>query len=134
MIRILHTPFLLAICLFGCFGCNNGSYRELSDFGGYRSRNGTLEAKSDIQKGTPSIKAYGLPHPATEQYIVLLKKKLNIEYDSIAGCSVDSFLVKYADSYNKVIFEYAAKRYGPSAIDDVWKQAFREYEIKHKNG
>lgn len=107
-------------------GCSLGS-QSSPDFG-YQSRNGAAEAKEDIKKGELALKVYGLPDPATEKYAELLKSRMNVNYQPIALCEVDLPLIKYANRYNAVVSKVIAKKYGPTALDDLWNEARREYE------
>jgi hypothetical protein len=112
-------------------GCSRGGQDGTVDLYGLKGRNGAAEARRDLAKGTPSYKAFGLPHPATGQYAVLLKKRMNITYDPIAGCEVDEYLLEYAKRYNTVILKYVDKKYGPKAMDRLWEEALKEYEAKN---
>lgn len=122
-------PFLLFSLLL-CLGCSHSEGNPPPDILGYGARNGAKEAKKDIEEGHPALKAFGLPHPATPIYARLLKEKLNLTYQMIAGCVVDSHLTKYAEAYNTVVADYIVGKYGKSAMADIWKQAQREYEAK----
>jgi len=126
--------YLTALVLLGLVaawtGCSSGAHFE-SDFYELKGRNGAAEARRDLAKGTPSYKAYGLPHSATAQYAALLKKRMNIIYEPIAGCVVDDHLLKYAEDYNAVITAYVEKKYGPKAMDHLWEEALKEYEAKN---
>jgi len=122
---------IVLTCFLLLGGCSQGGSSALPDIGGYGSRNGAKEAKQDIRRDAPSLKAYGLPHHATERYAKLLKERLGVEFDPIAGCSVTANLIKYANSYNSVTQEYIAKRFGPHALEELWKQAVEEEESSH---
>lgn len=125
------TVWVMLLSALILAGCSEGNSIR-PDFFGLKGRDGAAEARRDIAKGTPFYKAYGLPHPATTQYAVLLKKRMNITYETLAGCMVDEYLLKYADRYNTVIVEYAAKKYGANAMGELWNEAVKEYEATEK--
>lgn len=55
----------------------------------YRRRDGHKEAKGDIARGTPKLKAYGLPSADASEWREVLKERLGIEVERITGCVVN---------------------------------------------
>lgn len=129
MKQILQVVVLFTLLLAA--GCSAQSTNSAT-IGDNSHRNGAAEAKKDITEGHLYLKAYGLPHPATEQYAVLLRKDLNITYQQVGGCMVDQSLTKYANDYNEVILAYIAKKHGPNAIMDIWNKAKAQYDAQVK--
>ena len=96
-----------------------GPYGEPS----YKGRDGAAEARKDITDGCPKLKVYGLLTGSTDFYAGLLASKLGIHQQTIAGCVVTSDLTKYADAYNKVITEYAEKKFGKGIFEKLMTEA-----------
>jgi hypothetical protein len=125
MIAKLGVLILTGFLLLG--GCSQGGFSAKPDVDGYRGRNGAREARQDIQKGTLSLKTYGLP-PDTNRYAQLLHQRLGVQLDAIADCTVTKDLLKYAKNYNTVVEAYIAKKYGPHALSDISEEVAREAE------
>lgn len=121
------TSLVTLLLFLGCTAQTNSAA-----VGDHSHRNGKADAQKDIEAGHLYLKAYGLPHPATEQYAALLQKDLNVTYQQVGGCMVDQTLTKYANDYNEVILAYIAKKHGPNAIMDIWNKAKDEYDAKVK--
>ncbi len=129
MKKILPTSFVgLFLLSVGCTAQPTNS----TITGDNSHRNGKADANKNIAAGHLYLKAYGLPHPATEQYAALLQKDLHITYQQVGGCMVDQALAKYVAEYNKVVLDYIAKKHGPNAITDIWNKAKDEYDAKVK--
>jgi hypothetical protein len=69
------------------------SQGNISAASGYAGRDGAAEAKQDIVNGHPKLKAFGLPAPWIHEYAKLLKERLSIEQERIAGCVVNQDLL-----------------------------------------
>jgi hypothetical protein len=120
------TSHVLVIIL-AVITCSVGYCGSPSDLNEYGHRNGKREALNDIRNNDISIKAFGLPHPATAIYAEILKEKIDVRYDAIAGCAVDQALVEYANSYNSVVDHYLQDRYGKDILQTLWKEAEQRY-------
>jgi hypothetical protein len=90
---------------------------------GYAERDGAAEAKQDIATGHPKLKTLGLPAPWINEYAKLLKERLGIELERIAGCVVNQDLLTYSRAYNSVIQEGAEKKYGRNIFDQLRQEA-----------
>ena len=90
----------------------------------YKGRDGAAEAKEDISRGSPKLKAFGLLTPSSRFYSMLLSSRLGIQQETIAGCVVTEDLTKYANAYNTVIEKWAKKKFG----DDIFEQLMTEAE------
>ena len=132
-----HVLAIILALIISSVGCSSSGYcgspLDLSEYG---HRNGKREALNDIRNNDISIKAFGLPHPATAIYAEILKEKINVRYHAIAGCVVDQALVDYANSYNSVVDHYLQERYGKDILQTLWNEAERRYhaaEAKKKS-
>jgi hypothetical protein len=93
----------------------------------YEGRDGRTEALSDIKAGTPKLKTYGLPSPVCEKYAEILKERIGVKFQPIAGCCVDEHLVKYAQSYNETTTAHLELKHGKGILDKLWADAELEY-------
>jgi len=132
-----HLVVIILALITYSVGCSSSGYcGSSSDLSEYGHRNGKQEALNDIRENHISIKGFGLPHPATAIYAEILKEKLDVRFDTIAGCVVDQPLVDYANSYNSVVDQYLQERYGKDILQTLWKEAQRRYhatEAKKKS-
>ena len=99
------------------------SQGNISAASGYAGRDGAAEATQDIVNGHPKLKVFGLPAPWINEYAKLLKERLSIEQERIAGCVVNQDLLTYARAYNSVIQEEAEKKYGRDIFNQLWQEA-----------
>ena len=118
MISTKHIALTLLLSIaLGGVGCQHTSPYD------YSNRNGAAEARRDIRRGTPKIKASGFPAPDREAYARLLKERLGITLETVAAYVVTSDLSEYADDYNEIIVAYIAEKFGPQTLDNLHKEA-----------
>lgn len=96
-------------------------------------RSGKIDAYIDILISNPKIMSYG-KQPVSFDYKdhklpihiinAAYKKRFGVTKQSMAGCFVTDSLVKYADDYNKLIYQYIEFRFGDKtnirAVEDAY--------------
>jgi hypothetical protein len=118
MLRALQT-LVLATLLLSPLGCNSPAAK------------GEAEAERDIAAGTLKIKTYGKPAPWFAKAGHLLEDRLGVEFESVAGCDVTHEFSENVRGYNSRMDREIAARFGPNAVDDIFKQAEEEYKREH---
>ena len=111
---------MLATLLLALLGCNSPA------------ANGEAEAERDIAAGTLKIRTYGLPAPWCPKAGKLLQDRLGVRLEAVAGCVVTDELTENVRGYNSRMKREIAARFGPNAVDDIFKQAEEEYKREHK--
>ncbi|MBV8968709.1 MAG: hypothetical protein JO331_06545 [Verrucomicrobia bacterium] len=96
----------------------------------YAERDGAAEAKQDIATGNRKLKSFGLAAPWIYEYAKLLKERLGVELERIAGCVVNRDLLTYARAYNSVIQQEAEEKYGRDILGQVGREAKQLYLTK----
>ncbi|MBS0631751.1 MAG: hypothetical protein JSS11_07530 [Verrucomicrobia bacterium] len=89
----------------------------------YAARDGEKEALADIAKGSPKYYVYGLPARSESAMAEIMHSRFGIEWTRIAGCMVSDPLVRFADTYDKEVESYIARRFGPNAFVQAEKDA-----------
>jgi hypothetical protein len=118
MLRALQT-LVLATLLLSVLGCNNPAAK------------GEAEAERDIAAGTLKIKTYGLPVPWRPKAGQLLEDQLGVRLETVAGCVVTDELTENVRGYNSRMKREIAARFGPNAVDEIFKEAEEEYQREH---
>ncbi|SRR6266496_3214980 len=131
-LRISLLGLMALMTISGCAGRGEKSLSRNDPFSSYTGRDGTAEAKKGIARGSPKLKAYGLPMPSAEYYAMLLNSKLGIHQETIAGCVVSEDLVKYTVAYNAVVEKYAKQKFGDNIFDQIMAEAQQLY-LRHPN-
>jgi hypothetical protein len=86
---------------------------------------GAAEAERDISAGTLRLKTYGLPAPWFGTYSSLMKTRLGVELQGVAGCDVDEGLRRSVNGYNARMETEIAKRLGTGAHEAIVDEARR---------
>jgi hypothetical protein len=86
---------------------------------------GAAQAESDIVAGTLRLKTYGLPAPWFGTYSNLMKTRLGVELQGVAGCVVDEGLRRSVNGYNARMETEIAKRFGTGAHEAIVEEARR---------
>ena len=87
---------------------------------GYKYRDGPSEAREDLATGVRKIKVYGLDEEAwVPEYSKEARATFGVEFDVIALCAVDRFLLAYADGYNAVVEDRLNKIYGRDVLTEL---------------
>jgi hypothetical protein len=79
---------------------------------------GGAAARIDLSRGRYKVLTYGLPVPWFSEYARLLRERYGIRVQAVAGCIVSEPLIRYVESYNRLVEEAAAKKFGR----DVFKE------------
>lgn len=85
---------------------------------------GWLAAQVDARGGHYRLLAYGRPPRENDEYVRLLRERYDIEVDRVAFCTPSWGIVAYADSYDRVSYAAANRKFG----HDVFKEAWEEVE------
>ena len=75
---------------------------------------GAVEARRDIQRGHLELRGYGLQRATS--YAQLLHERLNVQYKSVAGCSVSNQLQRHSNEYNEVMTREIERRFGSGVL------------------
>lgn len=86
---------------------------------------GAREARDDIAAGRLRLLTYGHPSPVREPYAELLRERLGVELDAVAGCMVDHSIVGRVDGHEAVMTAYLEARHGRGILDALWAEAER---------
>lgn len=91
---------------------------EVAEFESYNHRDGKKEAETDIARGAPKWKVYGLQRN-TASKSTLMKSSLGIELDAVAGCIVYDAIERYAYDYNSAVWSYLVTLHGEPKVYGV---------------
>jgi hypothetical protein len=146
------TPVVLTLCFAGytfwyskgkeraavrvreeAVGARNAAIDAVYSGEAFVGRNGKKEAQADISRGAPKLFLYGKTRADIEERTVLLKQRFGVTLDPLAGCIVSEPLVTFADSYNAEVRGFIAAKFGPTAFDDLDREALAFWESKRKN-
>jgi hypothetical protein len=112
-------PLMFAAALLVVSGCSSPAAE------------GEAEAERDIAAGTLKLKTYGYPFRWIDRYAQLHWERLGVKREVVAGCVVTKNLVENTRGYNQRVKREIASRFGPTALDDISKQAEEEYKRDH---
>jgi hypothetical protein len=84
---------------------------------------GAAEARKDIAAGKLRLKTYGLPAHWFGNYSNLMKSRLGVETESVAGCVVNDGLIRNVAGYNARMEVEIDRRFGAGAHDKIVAEA-----------
>ncbi len=118
-------PLVIIFTVSGCtHGANqrnssidNSTIKPEEPLDAYHGRDGAQEAIRDLQHKCARYCIYGRSagRPILPEWNALAKERFDINVEAIAGCLISDELVKYANEYNRILFDYVAKTFGPDA-------------------
>ena len=88
---------------------------------------GAQEAQEDIQRGHLEIRGYGLPARWMPLYARLLKERLGVRFNEVAGCMVSRRLEKHTKAYNEMMMREIERRYGAGILEKLADEASEMY-------
>jgi hypothetical protein len=88
---------------------------------------GAAEARQDIARGHLELRSYGLPMASNQTYVQLLRDRLGVEDNRVAGCIVTQELVDETDAYNKVMVAEIERRFGAGILERLRDEAAATY-------
>ncbi|MFO0875566.1 MAG: DUF1080 domain-containing protein [Phycisphaerales bacterium] len=91
---------------------------------------GAEEARADIGRGVLKLRTFGLPAVWAGDYHELLRTRLGVEIEGVAGCIVDERIVETTKGYNEVMRTEIARRFGAKALDQVQVDAERQWNAQ----
>lgn len=74
------------------------------------------EARRDIARDHLELRRYGMPSEHYLKYVRLLRDRLGVELNSVAGCAVGQELVRDTDAYNAVMTQEIERRFGAGVL------------------
>jgi hypothetical protein len=117
--------------IFALFFCTSCAVFAPDRFG-YKYRDGAREAAEDLAAGVKKIKVCGLWDEAfAREYFREAREQFGVEFDGIALCNVDDFLLRYAASYNAVVEGQLKKTYGRDVLAEL-SDSVRARQLKQK--
>ena len=96
-----------ALCLSGCSS----------------SIQGRNEALADIRSNKLVFKTAGMPFPSDRIYAELLRKRYDIQFESVASCVISPSLAQYTEAYNKIMLPEIQRRYGFDVLERTQEDA-----------
>ena len=87
------------------------------------AQRGTRDAHADIARGRLAFRVAGLPDVSTFAYWDLLKSRLGVEIEGVAGCIVDEEIVESLGAYNKVMEAEIKRRHGKNVLKRLREEA-----------
>ena len=84
---------------------------------------GAAAAEADITAGVLQLKRYGWPSPWQQTHAALLRDRLGVSLDHVAGCAVTAALIDDVTAYNRRMEIEIASRFGEGALEQVEAEA-----------
>jgi len=98
----------------------------------FRGRDGTKEAREDIDHGTPKLKLYGRTRADFDEWQAICRDRFGVQVEALAGCTVTEHLVRYVDAYNAVVKNHVATKFGAQSYEEASKAAWQLYQSRQK--
>ncbi len=86
-------------------------------------RQGEAEAERDVAAGVLRLKTYGLPAPWFTEYSTLMRDRLGVSLQGVAGCVVDERLRLHVEGYNRRMEKEIGQKFGADAHAAIVKEA-----------
>jgi hypothetical protein len=100
----------------------------------FKGRDGRKEAQSDIARQAPKLLLYGRAAADVAERAAILKDRLGITVNSLAGCIVSPPLTRFADNYNSEVRQFIAAKFGPNALEQVERDATQRWQTARQKG
>jgi hypothetical protein len=89
---------------------------------------GEAEAERDITAGTLKLKEMGYLAPWADVWIDLMKERLGIEVEVVAGCVVTEELLANVKGYNRRMNQEIERQFGAGVVKALVQEAREKYE------
>ncbi len=92
---------------------------------------GATEARFDRLTGRYRIQDYGGLEPWHESYVQTMQQEFGVKVDTVAGCIVSGWFIRYVRSYNDVMEAALVKKYGRDVARESRIRAAEDWKRTH---